>query len=111
MIESYSFGKIVVDGKALNHDIIIHKGEIRKWWRHESHDIKLDEIDEIIQDKPKVLVIGNGASGVMDVRDEIITAIRQKGVKVIVQNTGEAVKTYNELSRKQNVTGAFHLTC
>jgi len=109
MIEAYTFGKIVIDGKAYTNDVIIYKGKITSWWRKTSHNVEPDDIEKYLEQKPEIVVIGTGESGVMEVPEETRQFIEQKGIKLIIQKTGEAVKTFNDL--KGNKMGMFHLTC
>lgn len=113
MIEDYKFGSITIDGKIYNTDLIIHRNEILndQWWRIEGHSIAIEDLKDF-PEKFEILVIGNGASGVCEVPDEIVRFFEKKGIEVIVQMTGEATKTYNKLlSEEKDVVGAFHLTC
>jgi len=42
MIEHYSFGRIVIDGKEYTKDLIIYPDKIRaNWWRKEGHKLRL----------------------------------------------------------------------
>lgn len=113
MIDNYQFGSIEINGKTYNNDVIIHGEEFLNdhWWRKEGHNIEIDDLKDL-PEKFEVLVIGNGASGVCNVPDETIEYVKNKGVEVIIQMTGEAVGTYNRLlSEGKDVVGAFHLTC
>ncbi len=113
LIESYNFGKIVINGKEYHSDIIIYKNIIDdKWWRKEGHNLCIDDIKEIINKKPDVLIIGTGNFGLMKVPKELIEKIKSFGIEqIIVKKTGEACKEYNKLYKNKNIVAAFHLTC
>jgi len=73
MIEDYSFGKIIINGKKYDSDLIIFKDHIYdSWWRKEGHNLCIDDIKEIIDIKPEVLIIGTGYFGLMKVPQELI---------------------------------------
>ena len=112
-IDSYSFGSIVIDGKTYRDDIIVSANKlIPNWWREEGHSLTVGDIKEIIDRKCKVLVVGTGYSGVMDIPLKTRQGIESLGIELIVEKTSEAVKTYNKLLEDgREVTGAFHLTC
>lgn len=111
-INSYSFGTIEVDGKRFDSDIIIYPDRIDgSWWRREGHDLALEDIESILDYKPDVLIIGTGYSGVMRVSPEIRKEIESRGIKIVVEMTGDATRIFNEISGKKKVVGAFHLTC
>ncbi len=53
MIESYSFGQIIIDGKKYNSDLIIYKNDINSnWWRKEGHNLYIEDVQDIINKKP-----------------------------------------------------------
>jgi hypothetical protein len=112
MIESYSFGNITVDGKSFRSDIIVYP-EITSgdWWRKKGHELCSEDIKEILDYGPEVLIIGTGKFGLMKVGESTIKHIRERGIKLIVQRTSEAVKIYNEVARKKRTVAALHLTC
>ena len=114
MIENYSFGQILINGKKYNSDLIIFMDYIYdSWWRKEGHNLCIDDIKEIINKKPDVLIIGTGYFGLMKVLNELIENIKLSGIKqVIVKKTGDACIEYNKLDEKNNdIIAALHLTC
>lgn len=112
MIESYTFGAIVIDGKSYSSDIIIYPDHIDShWWRKEGHRLAPEDIQEIVKQKPEILVVGTGEPGLMKVPSPTANYIRAKGIRLIVEKTRKAWRTYNDLSKSSRVIGAFHLTC
>ncbi len=112
MIDSYSFGNMVIEGKRYFRDLIIYPERIREnWWRKEGHSLCYEDIKEIVEYKPEVLVIGTGYFGAMRVPPEVVNYLQSQGIEVIIKNTKEAVSTFNKLRRVKKVVGAFHLTC
>ena len=113
MIENYSFGQILIDGKKYNSDLIIFDDHIYdSWWRREGHNLHIDDIQEIINKKPDILIVGTGYYGLMKVPEELIENIKSFGIEqVIVKKTGDACNEYNKLCKKKNIVAAFHLTC
>ena len=112
MIESYNFGKIIIDSKEYNSDIIIYKNSIDdKWWRRESHNLRIEDIKKILDNKPEALIIGTGYYGLMKVSLELIKYLESNNIEVIIKKTKDACDEYNTLHQKKNVIAAFHLTC
>jgi len=113
MIENYNFGKILINGKEYNSDLIIFKDHIYdNWWRKEGHNLCIDDVKEIINKKPDILIIGTGFFGLMKVPKELIENIKLSGIKqVMVEKTGDACTEYNKLYKDKNIIAAFHLTC
>ncbi|MBN1622435.1 MAG: hypothetical protein JW871_07590 [Endomicrobiales bacterium] len=112
-IDEYSFGFIKVNGKSYNRDIIIFPDKvINSWWRKEGHSLNIDDLKIVIAYKPEFLIIGKGASGVMDVPYSTKKKLEDLNIKIIDRSTDEAVKIFNDyLSKGKKVVGAFHLTC
>ncbi len=115
LIDSYDFGVIVIRGKRYTSDVIVFPEKVvDKWWRKESHKIYVEDLREIFSHSPlpEALVIGIGYHGLVKVMPEVESALKARGVKLVIQPTGEAYKTFNELLKSgKHVSGAFHLTC
>jgi len=112
-IEKYSFGSIIVNGKKYTRDLIIFPNKIREnWWRKEGHKLHLEDLKEVLEYKPEILVIGTGAYGIMRVPDDVIKKLTEAGIRVIVKKTKEACEAFNTLIKEgKNVVAALHLTC
>ncbi len=112
-VEDYSFGRIVINGKTYRNDVIVSRDWINSnWWRKEGHAVCLEDIKEILERKPEVVVFGTGAYGVVKVRKEVIDELKNRGIEVICEPTAKAVEIYNKLLKEgKNVVLAAHLTC
>jgi len=112
MIESYSFGRIVVNGKEYTSDVIIYPDHVDgSWWRKEGHRLQVVDIKKAIEEKPEILIVGTGASGLMEVPKEVESYITSRGIKLVVDTTKEACDAYNRLSKLGRAIAALHLTC
>jgi hypothetical protein len=111
-IDSYSFGRIVIDGQVYTSDVIIYRDRVdASWWRKEGHRLQPDDIAEALSEHPDVLVIGTGFAGVMRVPKETLTHIMSQ-TEVEIERTAKAVELYNALqAKKKHVIAALHLTC
>ena len=112
-IDSYSFGSMTVDGKIYNADLIIFPDRVKSnWWRKEGHALAIEDLDEVINYHPEVLIIGKGASNCMVIPPSIKNALKEKQIELIDENTEEAYQLFNEQIKKgKRAVGAFHLTC
>lgn len=112
-IDSYSFGRIVIAGIAYASDVIIYENRVdASWWRKEGHKLHPEDLTEALKDKPDILILGTGYSGVMMVPKKTIEYIAARGVDVKVERTGKAVDLFNALQgKKKSVIAALHLTC
>ncbi|MBI4321766.1 MAG: hypothetical protein HY675_25005 [Chloroflexi bacterium] len=113
MIEGYDFGRIVIDGKEYDSDVIVYTGHVdASWWRKEGHELHVEDIKETLDRvHPEVLVIGTGHAGRMTVLPETKDYLHLRGIDMIVEPTSMAVETYNRLSGSRKALAALHITC
>ncbi len=112
MIESYDFGRIVIDGKEYTQDVIIYPDRVNpNWWRKRGHELNLQDIQEIFEAKPETLVVGTGYSGLMHVLPETRKQLESQGIELIIEDSKKACQTYNDLCKSKKVIAALHLTC
>lgn len=115
MINSYSFGVIVIDGKRYTADVIIFPDRVHEgWWRKEGHRLHLEDLKEVLDFKDSMdsLVIGTGHSDIMQVPDEVIRELTIRNIEVTVEPTKQACETFNKLLKSgRRVVAALHLTC
>ena len=112
-IEHYSFGKITINGQSYTSDVIIYPDRVdASWRRKEGHNLQAEDLKDILNVKPDVLIIGTGAFGVMRVPKETMSSLELKGIKVRAMRTGKAVDLFNDLQKDTTaVVAALHLTC
>ena len=111
-IESYRFGRLEVDGRTYRSDVILRPdGVVETWWRVTGHSLIVADLAAALEAKPEVLIIGQGAVGRMAVPTETLEHLCKCGIKVIVQPTDAACKTYNHVRDSQRVVAALHLAC
>ena len=113
MIDSYQFGKIVVNGNKYSADLIIFEDNVLpKWWRRKGHELCITDIEEVIEKfKPTMLIVGTGRYGVLKVLTETKNFLQANNIKLIADKSDDACLKYNELCKREKVLGAFHLTC
>ena len=112
MIDSYDFGRIIIDGKRYNRDLILFPDRVKDdWWRKMGHRLQMEDLKEILEAKPEVLVVGTGYYGAMAVPTETRRHVESEGIELIVAKTAEACKTFNRLVTSRKVVAALHLTC
>ncbi len=112
-IDSYSFGRIVIEGRIYMSDVIIYRDRVdASWWRKEGHHLQPDDIAEALNKHPDILIIGTGFAGVMRVPKEVLAYIASLGIEARVERTAKAVELYNALQGKEkHAIAALHVTC
>lgn len=110
-IDSTEFGKIVVDGKSYDYDIIILPDSTikKRGLQKGTHIVCVEELELLFKEKPKVIVIGTGQSGVAEIEPKVLEKARKEKIKIVEVPTPIAIKKFNEINEKK--AGLFHLTC
>jgi len=112
MIEDYSFGRIVIDGREYTSDVIIYPDRIDDcWWRQEGHYLRMADLKEVVAASPEVLVLGTGANGLVRIAPEVEQTFVQMGVELMAVPTEQACRRYDELRDHKRTIAALHLTC
>lgn len=113
MIEFYGFGKVVIDGEVYSSDVIVFPDRVKAgWWRKEGHRLHIEDLNEVVAEKPEVVVVGTGYVGLMKVPDEVRVFLEEQGIELVVERTKKACKIFNDLLKSgRKVVAVLHLTC
>lgn len=110
-LESYRFGRVLVNGQEETRDLIVlPRRVIRNWWRKEGHALMLEDLADVLDELPELLVVGTGAAGHMEPDPGMLKALRDRGVEVEVLRTEAAVRRYGAADSARTAA-ALHLTC
>jgi len=112
-IDSYSFGVMKIDGVEYSADLIVFPDRIKQnWWRKQGHSLAIEDLDDVFDFKPDVLIVGIGASGLIQIPASTKKALQEEAIVLIAENTDKAWQLFNEQVQKgKKAVGAFHLTC
>lgn len=111
-IEEYKFGSFRIDGKLYLDDIKIINNKVKYWQTRERHELKIEEIKDLLESRPDIIIIGTGASGGLQVSEDIKAVLTTKRITYFIEPTEKACKTFNELSAKgKRIAAIFHATC
>lgn len=118
MINSYAFGKMEIDGNSYNFDLIILPGGRVKdnWYRQSGHTLTLDDLSQLTDARPELIIAGTGAYGRMALAPGLSKTLAQMGIQIRALKTAEAVDLYNQMLKEkttapQTLGACFHLTC
>lgn len=83
-----------------------------------SHIVDLEDIRRAVEQNPETIIIGTGEAGLTKVTEEVQKFVKEKGIKLIIDKTEEATKTFNiinegseeEEGEQNRIIGLFHLT-
>jgi hypothetical protein len=113
-----SWGRLEVEGRdGRFKDAKLFPGGAREWdWSETgtSHEpgIQPADVEELLDRGATVVVLSRGFHERLRVRRETLRELEERKVPVYVERTEEAVRLYNELSKKNEKVGALvHSTC
>ena len=116
-IDELTFGSIVVEGKKYRRDVLIFAdGTVKKrkggFLMFGSHNIKKQEVEELNQGQPEIIIVGTGTDGAAHIAPEAETWAKGKSLSLLVQPSYDAVTKLNELAeQKKKVAALIHITC
>jgi hypothetical protein len=112
LIDDFVFGRVVIDGKPYTQDVVIYPDRVHAGWlRRAGHKLEPDDLEGVLEQDARTLVVGTGATGLMRVPRETLEYLESNGFEVIVQPTAEACETYNRLAARRLTIAALHLSC
>jgi hypothetical protein len=112
---AFAFGRIEVDGKTYEHDLVIDRGRVRKRRKGPSKAFRQRyghtpvSLAEEIPWKCKRLIIGSGADGALPVMDEVTEEATRRGIQLRVFPTSEAIEELGGVGEDSNAI--LHVTC
>ena len=122
--ERTSFGSITISRTKYSHDVYLFISEPRIRKRDKSHSKRIQghkelskfELEQLINEKPEILIIGTGQSGVLPLSEDtqlwLQDAVKQNHIELIRDITPEVLEKANSaLGSKKKVVGIFHTTC
>ena len=63
-LESYSFGRVTVDGSEQSRDLIVLPDRVvTNWWRLDGHSLVMEDLEDVLDSLPERLILGVGAYG------------------------------------------------
>jgi hypothetical protein len=113
MITEFSFGKIVVNGKTYTNDIKIVNGQvISEWWRKRGHRVTVEDITDVLEAEPEIVVIGKGSPGLLKSTASLRDYLAASHIELIEKKTSKAVEVFNGLLlQDRKVAAGFHISC
>jgi hypothetical protein len=109
-INSSTFGSITVDGVRYGHDVYIFpSGKVEE--RPYGHTFTKDQVEYVLREKPDVVAIGKGTSGLAGLSGDARALLEKKGMRIIEADTPAMVDKFNKLAKTKKVAAIIHVTC
>lgn len=115
-IKTIVWGKIEVEGAGTFRDAKVFPGGAREWdWRETGTEhapgIQPADVHELLDHGATTIVLSQGMSKRLGICPETLALLKQRGARVHVLPTQDAVGIYNDLRKTEQVAGLFHTTC
>ncbi len=116
-IQETTFGSITIGGKIYQHDVVIEPGgavrkrkkKLSKRVYGTSHQVSLDEIQDVYAQGARLLVVGTGQFDQLRLSKEAQAYLDQRECEAILLATPAAMERWNET--ESQAIGLFHITC
>lgn len=117
---SVGFGWIEIDGKRYDNDVVITANgvtvprpkHLSKKYGGWHTVLGPEEIESALVGNPTILVVGCGHFGVLPIRPETRTLLRDRGAAIECARLHKAIKRYDALAGEgKRVAAVLHVTC
>lgn len=114
-IDHFSFGRVSIDGRTYEHDVVIDHGEIKRRKKGPSKKLRSASghtplsAGEKIPWKCRRLVIGTGAYGNLPVLEDVRREAARREVTLVILPTAEAIDALRKHPKGTNAI--LHVTC
>jgi hypothetical protein len=115
-IMALAWGRIEVEGAGTFRDAKLFPGGARAWdWREtgtgHTPGIQPADVRELLDHGATTIVLSQGMLKRLEICPETLKLLKQRGVRVHMLSTRDAVDIYNDLCKTEQVGGLFHTTC
>jgi hypothetical protein len=116
-IDRFNFGSVVIYGKKHRRDVLIFSdGTVKErkggFWMFGSHNIKKEEIEQLLSGEPEAIIVGTGTDGKAKLAPGVENWAKERSLSVVVQPSREAITKLNELTEQgEKVAALIHITC
>jgi hypothetical protein len=116
LISQISWGHMEVEGVGSGKDFKLYPGGGRAWdWRETNTQhvpgIQPSDVQELIDNGSRIVVLSRGMELQLETCPETLQLLRDKGIRVHLEETKAAAELYNSLAKTEPVGGLFHSTC
>jgi hypothetical protein len=76
-----------------------------------SHKITKQELEELSQGQPEIIIVGIGTNGAAHIAPEAKSWAQGKNLSLLVQPSYDTIARINELAEQKKVAALIHITC
>jgi len=108
-IKNYENGCFYIADKVYKHNICILKNQISQWKTANISQLVIKDIEEIIQHRPEIIILGTGITSMIPSK-EIIKTCHSKNIGIELMKTESACKTFNLLiAEERDIAAVFFI--
>lgn len=113
MIDSFAFGKMVIQGRTYTTDLMICPDGrvIDDWWRKKGHRLSMADLTTLLKTDLDTLIVGTGVNGLMKPVHGLEAALKDRGIRMKAAANPHAVQWFNDMHARGRVGACFHLSC
>lgn len=116
LVTHLEWGRIDVEGGHQFRDAKLFPDGARQWdWRETGTrhvpGVQIADVEELLERGSSAIVLSRGMDLVLQVPADTIRWLEQRGVRVEVLESRQAVARYNELREREAVGALIHTTC
>lgn len=110
-IKRVEFGNIHINNEVFDKDdFFLFKNLIEP--TEKSHQVTAEDFKHMMLREPEIVIISTGFNNVVKIDEEVDWLAEKENIKLIKLPTPEALKKFQELSKKgKNVAARIHTTC
>ena len=115
-VTQISWGRMDIEGLGRGRDFKLYPGGGREWdWSetgtHHVPGIQIADVEELLEHGSEVVILSRGIQLALRTCPETLQYLRERDIKVHIEETNAAVELYNKLVETELVGGLFHSTC
>lgn len=116
VIEDLSWGRVEVEDHGSFRDAKLWPGGARGWdWNETgtSHvpGTQVADVREVVEQGAEIVILSKGQNERLQVQQETLDWLSERGVETEVLESNAAVRRYNELAGAEPVGALIHSTC
>ncbi|MFH1934656.1 MAG: MTH938/NDUFAF3 family protein [Pseudomonadota bacterium] len=95
-IDTFAFGSIVIDGRKYTSDLIIYPdGRVVTYWRRKrGHKLSSDDIRELIDSQPEVIIAGTGVYGLVKPEKDLQKMLQKRRIEFFAERNKKAMELF-----------------
>ncbi|MEK6839696.1 MAG: Mth938-like domain-containing protein [Nanoarchaeota archaeon] len=94
MIQEFKYGMFKIDNKQFYDNVKLIGSKI-KLWECKERQITMNDLEDLLEINPELLIIGQGPGGLIAVADDIKDVMRMRKIVLKVDKSQNACELYN----------------